>query len=73
MVHIPKFSVGDTLELKKNHPCGSKLFEVFRVGSDIRLVCKGCGRDMVLPREKVEKAIRKIHASAVDTSVDSKI
>lgn len=57
---IPSISVGDTLELKKNHPCGSRLFSVARVGSDIRIICKGCGRDMTQPREKLEKAIKKI-------------
>lgn len=57
---IPKFNVGDTLELKKNHPCGEKRFTVMRVGSDIRIVCCGCGRDMTMPREKLEKAIKKI-------------
>ncbi len=60
MAVIPKIQVGDTLELKKQHPCGEKRFTVLRVGSDIRIVCCGCGRDMTLPREKLEKAIRKI-------------
>jgi len=59
-VNIPRFGVGDTLELKKNHPCGEKRFTVMRVGSDIRIVCQGCGRDMTLPREKLEKSIKKI-------------
>lgn len=57
---IPVINPGDTVELKKPHPCSSKLFEVVRVGSDIRIICKGCGRDMTLPREKLEKAIKKI-------------
>ena len=55
-MQILKISVGDTLELKKQHPCGGKLFRVLRVGSDVRIVCCGCGRDMTLPREKLEKA-----------------
>lgn len=59
-MNIPRFGVGDTLELKKNHPCGEKRFTVMRVGSDIRIVCQGCGRDMTLPREKLEKSIKKI-------------
>ena len=63
---IPRFSVGDTLELKKNHPCGEKKFTVMRVGSDIRIVCQGCGRDMTLPREKLEKSIKKIILSERD-------
>ena len=60
-MNIPKLSVGDILELKKNHPCGSKCFTVARIGSDIRIICTGCGRDMTVPREKLEKAIKKIH------------
>ena len=57
---IPKISVGDTLELKKPHPCGTKKFSVLRIGSDIRIVCCGCGRDMTLERIKLEKAIKNI-------------
>jgi hypothetical protein len=60
-MNIPKILVGDRLELKKKHPCGSFIFTVMRVGSDIRIVCDGCGRDLVLPREKLERAIKKIH------------
>ena len=61
-MNIPKFNKGDTLVMKKKHPCGSVLFEVLRVGSDIRIVCKGCGHDMTLPREKLEKNIKKVEA-----------
>ena len=60
-MNIPKISVGDKLELKKKHPCGAAVFSVLRVGSEIRVICDGCGRDMVLPREKLERAIKKIH------------
>ena len=57
---IPKIAVGDTLELKKQHPCGSKRFTVLRIGSDIRIVCCGCGRDMTVERVKLEKSIKNI-------------
>ena len=57
---IPKLSVGDTLEMKKEHPCGAKKITVLRIGSDIRVLCCGCGRDMVVPRVKLEKSIKKI-------------
>jgi len=60
LANIPVIRCGDVLELKKPHPCGEKQFTVMRVGSDIRVVCAGCGRDMVLDRVKLEKAIRKI-------------
>ena len=60
-MNIPKISVGDRLELKKKHPCGTSFFSVLRVGSDVRIVCEGCRRDMVLSREMLEKAIKKIY------------
>ena len=50
----------DKLELKKAHPCGSKLWEVLRVGMDIKLRCMGCGHEVMLPRAKAEKNIRKV-------------
>lgn len=58
--NILKISVGDIIEMKKNHPCGAKLFKILRVGSDVRIVCEGCGRDMVLERLKLEKAVKKV-------------
>ena len=62
MPAIPKILVGDILEMKKPHPCSPKSvqFRVMRVGSDIRIVCESCGRDLTLPRIKLEKSIRRI-------------
>ena len=59
-MQIIKINVGDMIELKKPHPCGSKKFKVARVGSDVRIICEGCGRDMTLDRVKLEKSIRNI-------------
>ena len=63
-MNIVKFCVGDIIELKKAHPCGSKQFKIMRVGSEMRVVCQGCGRDMNIDRIKLEKATKKILASA---------
>ena len=63
-MEIKKFTVGDILEMKKQHPCGEKKMKVLRVGSDIRILCLGCGRDVTVAREKLEKNIRKIIPSA---------
>ncbi len=52
--------VGDVLELKKAHPCGSKQWRVLRIGMDFRMSCLGCGHELMLPRGRVEKSIRKI-------------
>lgn len=57
---IVRFDVGDLLVLKKKHPCSSDTFRVMRTGSDIRIVCTGCGRDMTLARESLEKSIKTV-------------
>ena len=65
---IMPIKVGDTLELKKPHPCGERLFRVMRTGSEVRIVCVGCGRDMSLDRVKLERAVRN-RIPADDSSV----
>ena len=52
--------LGDVLEMKKPHPCGSKEGLVLRAGMDFRLRCQGCGHEVMLPRSKAEKNIKKI-------------
>ncbi len=52
--------VGDMLEMKKNHPCGSRTWQTLRVGMDFKLRCCGCGHEVMLPRSKAEKNIKKI-------------
>ena len=52
--------VNDILVMKKPHPCGEKRWLVLRTGADFRLRCLGCGHELMLPRSKVEKSIRKI-------------
>ena len=59
-MEILHFALGDLLEMKKPHPCGARVRRVMRVGSDMRVVCTGCGRDLTLPRVKLEKAVRQI-------------
>ena len=51
--------VGDTLELKKQHPCGSRSWQVLRVGMDFKLRCCGCSHELMIPRSKAEKSIKR--------------
>ena len=51
--------VGDVLELKKEHPCGSRRWLVLRVGMDFKLRCEGC-HELMLPRSKAEKSIKRV-------------
>ena len=54
------YEVGDIVRLKKQHPCGSREWLVLRVGMDFKLRCAGCGHELMLPRSKAEKNIKKI-------------
>ncbi len=55
--------VGDVLTVKKQHPCGSRTFTVLRVGMDFKIRCTGCGREIMLPRSRVEKNIRLVNGA----------
>lgn len=57
---IEKFDLGDVVQMKKQHPCGSYDWEVIRLGADIKLKCVGCGRLVMLPRTKFQKDAKKI-------------
>lgn len=56
--------VGDVLLMKKPHPCGSCQWQVLRVGMDFKLRCLGCGREVMLPRAKAEKNVKKLLSQA---------
>lgn len=53
-------NIGDKLIMKKKHPCGNDIFTVTRIGMDFRLRCDGCSHEVMLPRQKAEKGLKKI-------------
>ena len=67
-MQIIKFNVGDTVELKKPHPCGCKQFKIMRVGSEMRIICLGCSHDMNIDRLKLEKATKKVYPQAPESN-----
>lgn len=58
-------NVGDVLQMKKPHPCGSDKMDVLRIGADFRLKCKGCGHEFMTPRSKCEKKIKSVLKSEI--------
>lgn len=52
--------VGDVVRLRKPHPCGSYEWDVVRIGADIGLVCKHCGRRVLLPRGDFNKRLKSV-------------
>jgi len=67
---IIKFSVGDSLIMKKKHPCGADEFRIARTGSDVRIICSGCGRDITLPRQALEKSIKRVVYTEITETED---
>ena len=52
-------SVGDRVEMKKQHPCGCKTFEILRVGMDFKIKCDKCGREVMAPVQRLKKILKK--------------
>lgn len=56
---IQTFYLGDIVQMKKQHPCGSYQWEVIRLGADIKIRCTGCSRIVMLPRVDFQKRVKK--------------
>lgn len=54
-----EYNIGDIVRTKKQHPCGSKLWKITRVGVDFKLRCLGCDHELILERQKALKIITK--------------
>jgi hypothetical protein len=50
--------INDLLRLRKPHPCGSYDWTVTRLGADIGLECKGCGRRVLLTRRELARRLK---------------
>jgi hypothetical protein len=54
---VVPFRLGDRVRLVKTHPCGSRDWEVVRLGADIGIVCEGCGHRVLLERRQLERRV----------------
>ena len=54
------YKLGSKVIMKKEHPCKTNLFEVVRMGVDIKIKCVNCGRVIMLPRVEFNKKIKKV-------------
>ena len=52
------YNVGDKVISKKQHPCGSKEWEITRIGVDFKFKCCGCGHQIMVERQKALKMIK---------------
>ena len=54
------YTLGTKVTMKKSHPSGTNLWEITRLGADIKLKCINCGRTVMIPRVEFNKKIKKI-------------
>ncbi|MBM7567938.1 hypothetical protein JOC55_004911 [Paenibacillus sacheonensis] len=66
MMERKQFELGDVVQMKKQHPCGTNEMEIIRMGMDIRIKCVGCKHSVLIPRAKFEKNLKKVLRSAAD-------
>ncbi|NDI36933.1 DUF951 domain-containing protein [Chengkuizengella sediminis] len=55
-----QFQMGDVVQMKKQHPCGTNEMEIIRMGMDIRIKCLGCQHSVLMPRSKFVKRMKKV-------------
>ena len=53
-----EYEVGELVEMKKPHPCGTNRWEIVRTGVDFKLRCTGCGHVVMIPRQAFIKAVK---------------
>ena len=61
-MQVLDYQLFDVVEMKKEHPCltRSKIFQVIRLGADIKIICLGCGNIIMMSRYDFNKRIRKV-------------
>ena len=52
--------LGDLVQMRKAHPCGSDQWTVIRTGADIKIRCGGCGRIVMMDRETFLKRRKRL-------------
>jgi len=55
-----EYGLHDLVQMRKTHPCGSDIWEIIRVGADIKIKCQGCGRIVMMDRMVFDKRIRRV-------------
>jgi hypothetical protein len=54
------YDLNDIVEMKKQHPCGNKNFQITRMGADIKIQCVECKRTIMLTRRDFEKRMKRV-------------
>jgi hypothetical protein len=55
-----EYRIGSKVIMKKPHPCKTNLWEITRVGVDIKIKCINCGRSIMMDRIEFDKKLKKV-------------
>ncbi|MEJ5201217.1 MAG: DUF951 domain-containing protein, partial [Anaerolineales bacterium] len=61
---LPDLKLGDLVRLRKPHPCGGYEWKVIRLGADIGLECRICGRRVLLTRRELARRLKTVFLSS---------
>jgi hypothetical protein len=63
-----EIQIGDTVRLRKPHPCGNFDWKIYRLGADIGLECTRCGRRVLLDRRTLSRRMKTILPKTTEES-----
>jgi len=65
------YQLHDYVEMKKEHPCASRstVWQIVRMGADIKMKCLGCGTIVMLSRFQFERRLKKVLGPQLPTTI----
>ena len=57
---IAAFDLGDVVLMKKPHACGENEWTIIRVGADVKIKCRQCGRIVMMDRADFVKMAKRL-------------
>jgi len=51
--------MGDVIRMARKHPCGGDTWEVVRIGADVGLRCRTCGRRVLMERAQLRRRAKE--------------
>ncbi len=55
-----EYGLGTIVMMKKPHACQNNLFEITRVGVDIKIKCVKCNHEIMMDRLLFERKVKKV-------------
>ncbi|WP_040288729.1 DUF951 domain-containing protein [Alicyclobacillus hesperidum] len=65
------FGLNDIVKMKKPHACGENMWQIIRLGMDIRIKCQKCGHSVLIPRARFERLLRSVLVKGEDAKDES--